>query len=107
MFGSKLQQLLACNGITISRFARELGLPKSTVSEWIGRGDRFPSSPESLRKISNYFELSIHELLFDEPDPFSVIEHQGDLAEITNCLGALRLKIGKYKIEIKKDFKKE
>jgi transcriptional regulator with XRE-family HTH domain len=72
-FGIRLEKLLKEHKMTISQFARAIGVSPTSAQEWIGRSSRFPSKPKVLRKIAQVFGLSLHELLFGEPDPMAVI----------------------------------
>lgn len=101
MFGRKLQALLLERGISIRKFASDLGVSPNTAGEWVGRGERFPSSPEILRKIASYFQVSVHELLFDEPDPFSPVYRTDSLKEFFEKHSLVRLSAGKYLVEIR------
>lgn len=93
-FGITLEDLIKSKNLSTRQFAKEIGEKSSTVSEWCGPGGRFPSNPEILRKISNYFNISIHELLYGEPDPTQ--------NTLSNLLEKSQIFTGLYEITIKK-----
>lgn len=65
--GSKLNQLCKAQGWSLSRLAKEAGVPMQTVHAWtIGRKS---INPDQIRKVAAVLKISIHELMFDEPDP--------------------------------------
>ena len=64
MFYDTYLRLCAEKGRSPSRAAVEAGISKSLVSRWKRNSAEFPS-PEVLRKLSSYFDVSIPELLID------------------------------------------
>lgn len=92
-FGLRLENLLRERGMTISKLAKSVGVSPTTCQEWIGSKGRFPSKPETLKKIAQALELPLHELLFGEPDPMSII---GQIFEKTE------IHTGMYEISIKR-----
>jgi transcriptional regulator with XRE-family HTH domain len=64
-----LNQLMANRKISISRLARETGVPKSSLFEWTT--GRAPRNLGDIRRIAAYFQISLHYLIFGEEDPFS------------------------------------
>ncbi len=65
---SKLLQICKARGLSISRLAKDAGVPMQTIHAWtIGRKS---INPSQLQKVATVLRVSIHELLFDEPDPF-------------------------------------
>lgn len=92
-FGVTLERLLKEHKMTISHLAKAVGVSPTTAQEWIGAKGRFPSKPRILQKIAHTFGITVHELLFGEPDPMGVI---GQILEKTE------IHTGLYEITIKK-----
>ena len=92
-FGKTLEQLLKQSGLSGRQFAKEIGVNNKTVMSWLGDNGSFPSDPIVIKKISARFNISVHELLFGEPDPKSI------LGEILN---KTEVHSGIYEISIKK-----
>ena len=96
-FGENLEQLILKKYKSIAAFAKEAAINKKTIEGWIGKGARFPSKPEYIKKMANALETSVHELLYgvvDNRDPFSSI------------LEKTEIHTGLYEISIKKVIKK-
>ena len=66
--GSKLPILCKARGLSLSRLAKEAGVPMQTIHAWTT--GRKSINPYQLRKVALVLKVSIHELMFDEPDPF-------------------------------------
>lgn len=65
--GSILTALCKERGITLARLAREAGIPPQTLHNWtVGRK---AVNPDQLKKVADKLEVSLHYLLFGEPDP--------------------------------------
>ena len=62
-----LPELLARNGVSLSHLAKETGVPKSSLFDWTT--GRVPRNLNDVKKISSYFEVSLHYLLFGQEDP--------------------------------------
>lgn len=92
-FGKNLEILLKRQNLSVRKFASEIGANNKTVSSWIGSGGSFPSDPIILKKIAERFDVSIHELIYGEPDPKSIM---ADLLQKTE------VHTGLYEISIKK-----
>ena len=69
--GSKLTQLCKVQGLSLSRLAKEAGVPLQTVHAWTT--GRKSINPDQLRKVASVLKVSVHELLFDEPDPHEAV----------------------------------
>ena len=65
MFYDKFVKICNARGISPSRAAIEAGLSKSTVTKWKTTPSAEPTG-SALRKLSEYFEISISELLAGE-----------------------------------------
>lgn len=97
-FGQNLKRLVHDQKVTVRQLAKELGVPQTSLNQWIGQKDAgLPRDPEVLRKLSTYFGCSVYELIFGEPDPLSVV---GGLLEKTE------VHTGLYEISIKRVQKK-
>ena len=79
--------------ISTRSLAKKLNIPYKTVQEWIGADARMPRDPSILKKLSGFFDCSIHFLLFGEEDPKSFI---GEILEKTE------IHTGLYEISIRK-----
>jgi transcriptional regulator with XRE-family HTH domain len=66
--GSKLPKLCKARGLSLTRLAKEAGVPLQTVHAWTT--GRKSINPDQIRKVAIVLKISIHELIFDEPDPF-------------------------------------
>lgn len=60
-----LQALMKKRGETLATLSKATGVPKSTISEWLG--DRSPNPVQAV-KVANYLGVSLHYLLFGEDD---------------------------------------
>lgn len=65
MFSEKLTALLSERGMTALELAQKIDVPKSIVYEWKS-GAREPNAA-NLRKLSEFFGISIGELLEQPP----------------------------------------
>ncbi len=63
-FGTQLEKLCRERGISINELARRLSISSKTVHEWVGKSGRLPRNPEHLKKLSEFFSISIEFLLF-------------------------------------------
>lgn len=93
MFGKNLEKLLKEKNLSVRQFAKKIGVSPKTAQEWVGKEGRFPNSPDILKDISDLFDVSLHDLLFGEPDPREMI---GAILEKTE------IHTGLYEITIKK-----
>lgn len=60
-----LKKLMNQNGETLNSLSKSTGVPKSTISEWLG--NRSPNPVQAV-KVANYLGVSLHYLLFGEDD---------------------------------------
>ena len=67
MFYDKFVQICKSRGISPSRAAIEAGLSKSTVTKWKTTPDAEPTGA-ALKKITEYFGITIAELLSEETE---------------------------------------
>lgn len=92
-FGKTLERLLKQNNLSGRQFAKEIGVNQKTANSWIGVGGTFPSDPMVIKKISERFNISVHELIYGEPDPKNMISELLQKSEIHT---------GLYEITIRK-----
>lgn len=92
-FGKTLERLLKQNNLSGRKFAQEIGINQKTANSWIGSGGTFPSDPMVIKKIAERFNISVHELIYGEPDPKSIL---GELLQKTE------IHTGLYEITIRK-----
>jgi transcriptional regulator with XRE-family HTH domain len=92
--GSKLTKLCKSNGLSLSRLAKDAGVPLQTIHAWTT--GRKSINPDQLRKVASVLKVSIHELLFDEPDP-----HEAIGVEILKELFTGDVRVTLHKIEQK------
>lgn len=66
-FGEVFGRLLEDKRITISDVSRSLGISRTTLSDW-KNGKVFPHRLEEVRKLAQFFCVSLEYLLFGEED---------------------------------------
>ena len=83
MFYDKFVKICNARGISPSRAAIEAGLSKSTVTKWKTTPSAEPTG-SALRKLSEYFGISISELLAGETKKTPTVsgERTVDLSEV-------------------------
>jgi len=65
-----LKRLCKLRGITLSKLAKEAGVPSQTLHNWtIGRRS---IDPEQVKEVAKCLEVSMYELMFDEDDPYQM-----------------------------------
>ena len=67
MFYDKYTELCKKKGVSPSKAAEEAGFAKSLVTKWRVNKTEMPS-PDILSKLSDYFHLSVSELLGEEKE---------------------------------------
>jgi len=92
-FGNNIKKLLKKKNLSVSRFAKDINTAQKTVDDWIKHPDRIPRDTKTLKRISEYFDCSVHWLLFGEDDPTNFI---------SNILEKTEIHTGLYEISIKK-----
>ncbi|MDA9472679.1 helix-turn-helix domain-containing protein [Enterococcus sp. 5H] len=65
MLYEKIKKLAAENGVSVYRVEKDAGLSNGAVSKWGKTANQIPSS-ESLRKVADYFGVTMEFLLEDE-----------------------------------------
>lgn len=63
MFLVNLDNLIESQGISKNEFAKKIGIAPSTISSWYNKGYE-NISLKTLIKLSEYFDISIDELIF-------------------------------------------
>lgn len=58
---SKFEELLNEKGVTTYEVAKATGIPNSTFSDW--KSGKSKPKVEKLKKIADYFQISITELI--------------------------------------------
>ena len=75
MFYDRFVNLCESKGVSLSKAATEAGISKSLVTKWKNNSIKLPS-PDVLDKLSNYFGISVAELISEngqnnKPTPVS------------------------------------
>lgn len=91
---SNLLQLSKKKGWSLARLARETGVPVQTLHGWTA--GRKAVQLDQLKQVSIALEVSIHQLIFGEPDPF---EQRGE--EILKELFTGDVRVTLHRIERK------
>ncbi len=93
--GIKLQRICKDRKLSFSQLARSSTVPLATLHAWTT--GRKSINPDQLRKVAATLQISTHELLFDESDPF---ENKAD--EILKELFSGDVRVTLHKIERKR-----
>ena len=80
MFYDKFVKICSARGISPSRAAIEAGLSKSTVTKWKTTPDAEPTGG-ALRKLSEYFGITISELLSGEIKNTPTVSGERDILD--------------------------
>ena len=83
MFAENLKYLRKLKGITQTQFAAEFNISAGTIAMW-ETGKRMPDS-ETLKKIAQYFNVSIDYLLDNEKSPSNDVEELPEELVILIC----------------------
>lgn len=92
-FGQILESLIEERSISIAALARKIDVNPKTLSEYVGDNGRFPSNPDVLLKLADFFKCSVHELLTGEPDPHGSLGALLDKTEIHTGLYEVSIKM--------------
>jgi transcriptional regulator with XRE-family HTH domain len=65
-FGQVLKRLLKSQRRTLKEVSRDTGIPYSTLHTWLE--NRQPKDILKAQQLADYFGISLHQLLFDQPD---------------------------------------
>ena len=86
-FSKKLEALIKEKGITYYQLAKESGVPKSTIHDYV-INPKFIKL-ENVVKLANYFNISIDRLILDR-DPIELqrceVLHQSKIKQIKQLL---------------------
>jgi len=64
-FMKYLKQAIEKRGITVSKLSKATGIPNSTLANWLA--GHIPKNVYQLKKVAEYFEISLDELIFGKP----------------------------------------
>ena len=76
MFLVNLDKLIENEGISKNEFSKKVGIAPSTISSWYNKGYE-NISLKTLIKLSEYFDISLDELIFGKP--------KSESKELSNC----------------------
>ena len=65
-FANNLRRLMISQNVTGAKMARDLDLNKASISQWMN-GKNFPS-PDTLKRIATYLNVSINELYGEDEE---------------------------------------
>lgn len=60
----QLEHLIKQYGINVSNLSKFSGVPNSTISDWLGGSN--PKNISQVKKVADYFDVSIDYLCFGE-----------------------------------------
>lgn len=92
-FGENLKELLKQHNLTVRAASKKLDIPQASLNEWVGSPNRLPRDAGVIKKLAEFFNISVHELIYGTQEPKSII---GELLEKTE------IHTGLYEISIKK-----
>ncbi len=65
-FGERLEGLCKDRGISINELSRRIGVSSKTVHTWVGKNGASPRRPDDLKKLCEFFDVSLEFLVFGE-----------------------------------------
>lgn len=68
LLSKTLTKLCKEKKITLSQLSKKSGIPQPTLHGW--QNGREVGKIDDLKKVCEVLEVSLHQILFDEPDPF-------------------------------------
>lgn len=92
-FGKNLSLLLKRDRISVTALAKKLGLPPTSINEWVDSDNKLPRDSQTIKKLAEFFKVGVHDLLFGEPDPRNLISEILEKTEIHT---------GLYEISVRK-----
>lgn len=95
LLSKTLAKICKSKKISISQLSKLSGVPQPTLHGWTS--GRSVGNIDDLKKVSEALQVSLHQLLYDQADPFE-LGHEEILKELFS--GDLRVTI--HKIEKKK-----
>lgn len=92
-FGVTLENLMKQRPISARALSKKINISYKTIQEWLGRDARMPRDPNVLKKLAEFFDCSVHFLLFGTEDSKSLMGEILDKTEIHT---------GMYEITVKR-----
>lgn len=99
LLSKTLLKLCKARKITLSQLSKKTGIPQPTLHGW--SSGRSVGNIDDLKKVCDVLQISLHSLLYDEPDPWE-LGHEEILRELFS--GDLRVTV--HRIEKKPRGKK-
>lgn len=90
LLSKTLAKICKAKKISISQLSKKSGVAQPTLHGW--SSGRSVGNLDDLKKVCDVLQVSLHQLLFDEPDPYE-IGHEEILKEIFS--GDLRVSISR------------
>lgn len=90
-FATTLKTLIRQKASSVNELAREINVSPKTINDWLT--GRTPRDLDAIRRCAQFFDVSVHHLLFGIEDKKNLIE---DLLERTE------IHTGLYEISIRK-----
>ena len=90
-FATTLKTLIRQKASSVNDLAREINVSPKTINDWLT--GRTPRDLDAVKRCSQFFDVSVHFLLYGEDDRQNIIE---DLLERTEIHSGL------YEISIRK-----
>lgn len=84
-----LRRLLKEKGISALELSRTSGVPNSTIATWLAGSA--PKRPEQIADVARIFGVSLHTILFDEPEPNASLAFEEEREVVLD--GYYRLKL--------------
>ncbi|MDE6210471.1 MAG: helix-turn-helix domain-containing protein [Clostridia bacterium] len=75
MFAEKFKKFLDDNNMAVNNLAKEIGIPQSTMSNWINRGSK--PNIEDIVKVCDYFSISVDYLIGRESEDGTIVINEG------------------------------
>ena len=94
-----LTRIMAERRLTLAALSKKSGVPRSSLHNWATIGSQQKLNILHLRQLCACLEIPLHEMLFDEGDPF---EKREVGREILKELFTGDLRVSIHKIERKK-----
>ena len=88
-FGSKLKKMRKDRGLTQDELAKELGLSKTSLVRY--ELDKREPNFEAIKKIENYFNVSIDEIINDLKETEYIIDGREKLENVLSFVGHKKL----------------
>lgn len=92
-FGEHLKLLMEQRNLSAAKLGKVIGCNPKTILEWTDKGGRMPRDPKHIKALAEYFNVSVHALLYGEEDPRS---------SINSILEKSEIHTGTYELTIKR-----